>query len=197
MSIYCWRFESLYKLSSSENRQKTKSKRRHTLHFWKFSELEYTIFMIRLQIFIFILRKFLQMSKLPCNILKFSGGCKCPPPGLQYIIGFAKPLSLELQKSRCDLVQAQAEANHTKIVTSKRRTETVYSGSYKRAVGIVETVNVTPANPRSNFFSRQKHSANVEADTEEAYFRRNMFYHWRNGATLPKCSNPILQVSYF
>jgi len=115
----------------------------------------------------------------------------------KYIIGMAKPLSLELQKSSCNRVQAQAEANHAKIVISKHRTEVVYSGLYKRAVGIAEKVNVTPANQRPTFFSRQKHSANAEADTEETYFRGNVFYQWRNGATFPQCSNHILQVSYF
>ena len=34
--------------------------------------------MIRIQNFIFILWKFLQMSKLLCNVLKYSGGGKCP-----------------------------------------------------------------------------------------------------------------------
>jgi len=47
----------------------------------------------------------------------------------------------------------------------------------RRAVGIAETVNVIPANPRSTVFSRQKHSANAEADMAEVYFRRNLFYH--------------------
>jgi len=37
-------------------------------------------------------------------------------------IGFVKRLSLELKKSSCDLVQAQAEANRRKIVISKQRT---------------------------------------------------------------------------
>ena len=41
----------------------------------------------------------------------------------QYIIGFVKPLSLELQNSSCNLVHAQAEANRTKIVISKQRTD--------------------------------------------------------------------------
>jgi len=67
----------------------------------------------------------------------------------QYIIGFVKPLSLELQKSSCNLVQAQAEANRTKIVISKQSTEAVYSGLYQRSVGIAETVNVTSEKPRS------------------------------------------------
>jgi len=37
--------------------------------------------MIRIQNFNFIIQKFLQMSKLLCNVLKISGGkCpKCPP----------------------------------------------------------------------------------------------------------------------
>ena len=87
-----------------------------------------------------------------------------------------KSLSLEKQKFSCDLVQAQAEANRTKIVISKQNTEAVYSGLYKRAVAIAETVNVTPEKPHTTSSSRQKHRAYAEADTTEAYFRRIVFY---------------------
>lgn len=94
----------------------------------------------------------------------------------QYIIGFVKPLSLDFQKSSCDLVQVQAEASRTKAVISKQRTETVFSGLYKRAVAIAEEANVTPEQPRSTSSSRQQHRANAEADTVEEYLRRNLFY---------------------
>ena len=121
----------------------------------------------------------------------------------QYIIGFVKPISLELQKSSCDLVQAQAEANRTKIIISKQRTEAVYSGSNKRAVGIAETVNVTPEKPRSASSSRQKHRADAEAGAVEAYFQRNVFYPYAYHITskmkqcFPNEVIPILQVFLF
>jgi len=41
-------------------------------------------------------------------------------------VGFVKPLSLHLQKSSCDLVQATDEADRRTIVISKQRTESVY-----------------------------------------------------------------------
>jgi len=47
-------------------------------------------------------------------------------------IGFVKPLSFELQKSSCDLVQA--DANRRKIVISKQRTEAVHYDLCKCAV---------------------------------------------------------------
>ena len=39
--------------------------------------------MIRMQYFNFIIWKFMQMSKLLCNVLKSSGGENAPPPGCE------------------------------------------------------------------------------------------------------------------
>ena len=112
-------------------------------------------------------------------------------------------MSLELQKCSCDLVQAQAEGNRTKIVINKQITEAAYSGLYKRAVVIAEIVNVTPEKPRSTSSGRQKHRANAEADTAAAYFRRNLFYPFVDHITskmerhLPNEVIPTPQVPHF
>jgi len=74
---------------------------------------------------------------------------------------------------------------------------------YKLAVGIAETVNVTPGKPRSTYSSLRKHRANAEADTAEAYFRRNVLYLFVDHITseierrFPNEAIPILLVSYF
>ena len=53
-------------------------------------------------------------------------------------IGLVKPLSLESQKSSCNVLQAQTGSYRMKIVISKQTTEAVY----QRARAIAETVNV-------------------------------------------------------
>jgi len=110
--------------------------------------------------------------------------------------------SWKYKKSSCDLVQAQAKANRTKIALRKQRTEAVYSDLYKRAAAATaKTVYVTPEKPRSTTSSRQKHRSNVEVDTAEAYLRKNIFCPFADHITremerrFPKEVVPILQYS--
>jgi len=79
----------------------------------------------------------------------------------QHIIGFVKPLSLELQKCSCDVVEAQIESNRTKIVSSKPRTEAV-------ACILVYTSALRALRTQSTSSIRQKHCATAEVDTTEA-----------------------------
>jgi len=61
-------------------------------------------------------------------------------------------------------------------IAKKLCSPALYSGLYRRAVVIAETVKGTPEKPHSTSSSRQTHRTNAEADKAEAYFRRNVFY---------------------
>ncbi len=93
---------------------------------------------------------------------------------VQHILGYIRPLSISLQATDCDLVQAFTEAKNLTEVMTKHRDGSHFTLLMKRAATIADDIGITPTKPRVS--GRQRHRANADVSTTEDHYRVNLYY---------------------
>lgn len=93
----------------------------------------------------------------------------------QFLLGYLRPLSIELQSEKCDLVEAHVQARNLSAVFLEIRenADNAFSSLFARASKIADDNEITISKPRTS--GRQRHRANAEAVTVEQHFRINVF----------------------
>src|SRR5688572_16421026 len=97
----------------------------------------------------------------------------------QYILAFIRPLSLTLQAESCDLMLAFEEAQTLTSVLEKQRSEEVFRLLFHRACSLgIDTFGDTfkAEKPRTCKLSRNRPNAGDTSQSDEEYFRRNLYY---------------------
>lgn len=94
---------------------------------------------------------------------------------LQHIFECTHRLSVYLQSTELDLVQASKEAKVCSTVFQvERNDDAVWDALVDKAADIAAFHNIDPSIPRRA--GRQQHRENVEADTPSAYWRRAVYF---------------------
>lgn len=97
----------------------------------------------------------------------------------QYVLSFIRPLSLTLQAESCDLMTAFQEAQTLTSVLEKQRSEEVFGRLFLRACTLgTDTFGESfqAQKPRTCKTSRNRPNAGDSSQTDEDYFRRNLYY---------------------
>ncbi|CAC5376014.1 unnamed protein product [Mytilus coruscus] len=93
----------------------------------------------------------------------------------QFLLGYLRPLSIELQSENCDLVEAHVQARSVaaSFLEIRENAEEAFDGLFKRASTIANKNDITINKPRTS--GRQRHRANAAAETVEQHYRINIF----------------------
>ncbi|VDI41134.1 Hypothetical predicted protein [Mytilus galloprovincialis] len=93
----------------------------------------------------------------------------------QFLLGYLRPLSIELQSENCDLVEAHVQARSlaASFLEIREHAEEAFDGLFKRASTIANKNDITINKPRTS--GRQRHRANAAAETVEQHYRINIF----------------------
>jgi hypothetical protein len=93
----------------------------------------------------------------------------------QFLLGYLRPLSIELQSENCDLVEAHVQARTlaTSFLEIRENAEEAFDGLFNRACIIANKNEIT--NNKSRTSGRQRRRANAAAETAEQHFRINIF----------------------
>jgi len=103
----------------------------------------------------------------------------------QYILAFIRPLSLSLQAESCDLMLAYEEAQNLISVLQKQRSEEIFHRLFDKACSLgTRTFGDTfkSEKPRTCTSSRNRPNAGDTSQTDEEYFRRNLYYPFVDAA---------------
>ncbi|CAG2185178.1 unnamed protein product [Mytilus edulis] len=92
----------------------------------------------------------------------------------QFLLGYLRPLSIELQSENCDLVEAHVQARSlaASFLEIREHAEEAFDGLFKRASTIANKNDITINKPRTS--GRQRHRANAAAETVEQHYRINI-----------------------
>ena len=93
----------------------------------------------------------------------------------QFLLGYLRPLSIELQSENYDLVEAHVQARSlaASFLEIREHAEEAFDGLFKRASTIANKNDITINKPRTS--GRQRHRANAAAETVEQHYRINIF----------------------
>ena len=96
----------------------------------------------------------------------------------QFLLGYLRPSSIELQSENCDIVVAHVQARTlaTSFLEIRENAEKAFDGLFSRACTIANKNEITINKPRPS--ERRRHRANAAAETVEQHFRINMFKHF-------------------
>ena len=95
----------------------------------------------------------------------------------QHILSFIRPLSLNLQDKKCDLLKAHNEAtNILETLQLTRAKQDAFGKVFDRACNIAKAVEVNVEKPR--IVGRQKHRANAGDHSNATVFDHFRINHW-------------------
>lgn len=103
----------------------------------------------------------------------------------QYILAFIRPLSLTLQAENCDLMVAFEEAQTLTSVLEKQRSEEIFGRLFHRACTLgTDTIGdaFRAEKPRTCKSSQNRPNAGNMGQTDEEYFRSNLYYPFVDAA---------------
>jgi hypothetical protein len=106
---------------------------------------------------------------------------------VQYILAFIRPLSLILQAEGCDLMAAYEEAQTLISVLERQRSAEVFHTLFDRACTLgTDTFGDTfkAERPRTCKSSRNRPNAGDKNQTDEEYFRKNLYYPFVDAALI-------------
>ena len=96
----------------------------------------------------------------------------------QFLLGYLRPSSIELQSENCDIVEAHVQARTlaTSFLEIRENAEEAFDGLFDRACTIANKNEIMINKPRPS--ERRRHRANAAAETVEQHFRINIFKHF-------------------